>query len=78
MQLFALDIVDANKQAIVAAGGVKPLLRLAQASDVRVQRNATGALLNLTHLRKYTIDREKCTELTADQHECKLYPIVTM
>ncbi len=41
---------DKSKQEIVTLGGVTPLLDLARSRDLRVQRNATGALLNLTHL----------------------------
>ena len=45
---------DEHKQAIFDADGIEPILTLARsASDVRVQRNACGALLNLTHLRKF-------------------------
>lgn len=50
--MFYLHTADNNKEAIVHAGGVKPLLTLARSDDIRVKRNATGALLNLTHLRK--------------------------
>ena len=46
---------DKIKLEIVTAGGVAPLLKLARSRDIRVQRNATGALLNVTHLRKYLL-----------------------
>ena len=45
-------VSDKVKLEIVFAGGVAPLLKLARSRDIRVQRNATGALLNVTHLRK--------------------------
>ena len=48
---------ERNKQTIVLCGAIKPLLSLAQSPDIRVRRNATGALLNLTHLRKYKSNR---------------------
>lgn len=44
---------DANKHSIVSCNAVKPLLRLMRSMDLRVKRNATGAILNLTHIRMY-------------------------
>lgn len=43
-----LDIDD-NKTKIAKSGALVPLTRLARSKDMRVQRNATGALLNMTH-----------------------------
>lgn len=43
------DIVDENKTQIAKSGALVPLTRLAKSKDMRVQRNATGALLNMTH-----------------------------
>lgn len=43
-------ILEANKVEIVREGAVPPLLRLSHSSDLKVQRNAAGALLNLTHI----------------------------
>ena len=40
---------DAQKQALVEAGVIEPLLSLALSPDVRIQRNATGAVLNLSY-----------------------------
>jgi hypothetical protein len=40
---------DDNKTKIAKSGALVPLTRLARSKDVRVQRNATGALLNMTH-----------------------------
>ena len=51
---------ERNKQTIVLCGAIKPLLSLAQSPDIRVRRNATGALLNLTHLRKYKSNQIQC------------------
>lgn len=42
-------VVDENKTAIAKSGALVPLTRLAKSKDMRVQRNATGALLNMTH-----------------------------
>jgi vacuolar protein 8 len=42
-------IVDENKTQIAKSGALVPLTRLAKSKDMRVQRNATGALLNMTH-----------------------------
>ncbi len=41
--------VDENKIKIANSGALPRLVRLAMSEDMRVQRNATGALLNLTH-----------------------------
>ena len=38
-----------NKAKIARSGALQPLTRLAKSKDMRVQRNATGALLNMTH-----------------------------
>lgn len=40
---------DDNKNKIARSGALVPLTRLARSKDMRVQRNATGALLNMTH-----------------------------
>jgi vacuolar protein 8 len=42
-------ITDENKTKIAKSGALVPLTRLAKSKDMRVQRNATGALLNMTH-----------------------------
>src|SRR5437764_6263065 len=42
-------ISDENKNKIARSSALGPLTRLAKAKDIRVQRNATGALLNMTH-----------------------------
>lgn len=41
--------IDENKTQIAKSGALVPLTRLAKSKDMRVQRNATGALLNMTH-----------------------------
>jgi homogentisate 1,2-dioxygenase len=41
--------LDDNKTKIAKSGALVPLTRLARSKDMRVQRNATGALLNMTH-----------------------------
>jgi vacuolar protein 8 len=43
------DTTDENKTPIAKSGALVPLTRLAKSKDMRVQRNATGALLNMTH-----------------------------
>lgn len=45
-------LTDAHKQLIVSEDGIRPLLVLLNSPDSRVQRNAAGAVLNLTHTRK--------------------------
>ena len=48
--IFHVSIsVDDNKTKIAKSGALVPLTRLARSKDMRVQRNATGALLNMTH-----------------------------
>lgn len=42
-------MIDDNKTQIAKSGALVPLTRLAKSKDMRVQRNATGALLNMTH-----------------------------
>ena len=44
-----LSTLDDNKTKIAKSGALVPLTRLARSKDMRVQRNATGALLNMTH-----------------------------
>jgi len=44
-----LTCKDENKTQIAKSGALVPLTRLAKSKDMRVQRNATGALLNMTH-----------------------------
>lgn len=41
--------LDENKNKIARSSALGPLTRLAKSKDIRVQRNATGALLNMTH-----------------------------
>ena len=50
----APSLSEANKVEIVEYGAIGPLLALTKVSDPRVQRNTTGALLNLTHIGQYT------------------------
>lgn len=45
--------IDDNKTKIAKSGALVPLTRLARSKDMRVQRNATGALLNMTHSGKF-------------------------
>lgn len=47
--LIAYFFLDDNKAKIAKSGALVPLTRLARSKDLRVQRNATGALLNMTH-----------------------------
>lgn len=46
---FLPFFADDNKTKIAKSGALVPLTRLARSKDMRVQRNATGALLNMTH-----------------------------
>jgi len=47
--LTGYHVLDDNKTKIAKSGALVPLTRLARSKDMRVQRNATGALLNMTH-----------------------------
>jgi hypothetical protein len=44
--------IDENKAKIAKSDALRLLVDLARSKDQRVQRNATGALLNMTHTRK--------------------------
>lgn len=46
------SIPDENKARIAKSDALRLLVDLARSKDQRVQRNATGALLNMTHTRK--------------------------
>lgn len=46
-------LLDENKTKIAKSDALRLLVDLAKSKDQRVQRNATGALLNMTHTRKY-------------------------
>lgn len=46
---------DDNKTKIAKSGALVPLTRLARSKDMRVQRNATGALLNMTHSGMFSV-----------------------
>lgn len=48
-------VTDDNKTKIAKSGALVPLTRLARSKDMRVQRNATGALLNMTHSGKLLV-----------------------
>lgn len=47
---------DDNKVRIAKSDALRLLVDLARSKDQRVQRNATGALLNMTHTRKCIIN----------------------
>lgn len=46
-----MGMLDDNKTKIAKSDALKLLVELAKSKDQRVQRNATGALLNMTHTR---------------------------
>lgn len=46
------NAIDDNKTKIAKSDALRLLVDLAKSKDQRVQRNATGALLNMTHTRK--------------------------
>lgn len=50
--LFTHIYPDENKSRIANSEALRLLIDLARSKDQRVQRNATGALLNMTHTRK--------------------------
>lgn len=47
-----MSLLDENKTKIAKSDALRLLVDLAKSKDQRVQRNATGALLNMTHTRK--------------------------
>ena len=51
--ITTLATTEENKRDIVLNGAIPPLLKLTLVADSRVQRNAAGALLNLTHIGEY-------------------------
>lgn len=53
--LIFVSVIDDNKTKIAKSGALVPLTRLARSKDMRVQRNATGALLNMTHSGTFVI-----------------------
>ena len=53
-----ISCLDDNKTKIAKSGALVPLTRLARSKDMRVQRNATGALLNMTHSGKNHVPSE--------------------
>ena len=48
--LFLITYTESNKMEIVRQGAALPLIQLAQQPNSRAQRNASGSLLNLTHV----------------------------
>lgn len=48
--LFLTACSESNKVEIVRQGAALPLIQLARQSNPRAQRNASGSLLNLTHI----------------------------
>lgn len=48
-----MDYLDENKAKIARSDALRLLVDLARSKDKRVQRNATGALLNMTHSRMF-------------------------
>ncbi|KAG8843697.1 Vacuolar protein 8, partial [Serendipita sp. 411] len=44
-----MQLPDENKTEIARSGALIPLVQLAHSEDIRVQRNAVGSLLNMTH-----------------------------
>ncbi len=59
-----------NKAKIAKSGALGPLTRLAKSKDMRVQRNATGALLNMTHSGSLTT--RICKTLFADRSQMRI------
>src|SRR3954462_13700563 len=66
---------EENKAKIARSGALGPLTRLAKSRDMRVQRNATGALLNMTHSGTFFPSSIYCAELAADY--CRREPPAT-
>jgi vacuolar protein 8 len=61
-------MIDENKTQIAKSGALVPLTRLAKSKDMRVQRNATGALLNMTHSGRSPVE----TQLMVDENRQQL------
>jgi vacuolar protein 8 len=51
--MLKLIFLDENKAKIARSDALRLLVDLARSKDKRVQRNATGALLNMTHSRMF-------------------------
>ncbi|KAG2229147.1 hypothetical protein INT48_000956 [Thamnidium elegans] len=49
VNVFLIFFIDENKTKIAKSDALRLLVDLAKSKDQRVQRNATGALLNMTH-----------------------------
>lgn len=65
--------LDDNKTKIAKSGALVPLTRLARSKDMRVQRNATGALLNMTHSgTTFPMDRFASFSLCSDENRQQL------
>lgn len=58
-----------NKAKIARSGALGPLTRLAKSKDMRVQRNATGALLNMTHSGMFLAPG--CRQLAANNRQMR-------
>jgi hypothetical protein len=52
--------IDENKSRIANSEALRLLIDLARSKDQRVQRNATGALLNMTHTRELIVFMINC------------------
>lgn len=65
---------EENKAKIARSGALGPLTRLAKSRDMRVQRNATGALLNMTHsgMIKLLLYRRAVLTLNSDENRQQL------
>lgn len=62
-----------NKAKIARSGALQPLTRLAKSKDMRVQRNATGALLNMTHSGKMlAVFYHTCADTVPDDNRQQL------
>ena len=51
--VMTLLFLEKHQSSILRTNAIPQLLKLTQSKDMRVQRNSTGAILNLTHTRKY-------------------------
>jgi vacuolar protein 8 len=60
-----------NKAKIARSGALGPLTRLAKSRDMRVQRNATGALLNMTHSGMLSPNQWNQCRIVSDQAQTR-------
>lgn len=64
VMLFPITCVESNKVEIVRQGAAIPLIQLARHANSRAQRNASGSLLNLTHVGELLAQCMECVQFS--------------